>query len=393
MDNKLTKKSLSRPRWLARAGAIAAFATSACGTDSSAGNGAYAAAGGGPSTGGASLMTGATGGSAGSGTNDAGAATLAVVETPLVADDGSAPTKDPNLLNAWGLAINPDAPGGPFFWVSANHSGLATVYDAAGKVAPLVVNVTPGDGGAPTAEPTGQVFNATTGFMGDKFIFDGEDGKVSGWQSGTTAVVRADESASGAIYKGLAIVGSTLWAANFHAGTIDVFDAKYAKTATSPADSTIPSGYAPFNVADIDGKVYVAYAMQDSAAQDDSPGAGHGYVDVFRESGQFDRRLVSAGALNSPWGIAKAPATFGAFAGALLIGNFGDGAIHAFDAASGALLGSFVKRSGLPLAIAGLWDLKFGPKTASVDLTSTLFFTAGPGGEAHGLFGKLELAP
>jgi uncharacterized protein (TIGR03118 family) len=400
---------------------LGALALSACSSDDNKNNSSDASTGtgggssggsAGNATGGSSGKTGSggsggsggsshSGGTTSSGGTDGGAksdagAVVTVTETALTADDGSAANLDPNLLNAWGIAINPNATGGPAFWVSSNHKGVATVYSATGKPATLVVNLRPADGGS-AAAPTGQVFNTSTSFSGDKFIFSGEDGTIVGWQAGTTGVTRADRSAADAIYKGLTIAGTTaaptLWAPNFHAGTIDVFGADYSLTATAPADPNIPAGFAPFNAQTIGNLVYVTYAMQDAAKEDDSPGAGRGYVDVFLPDGTFSKRLISGGSLNSPWGVALAPAGWGAFAGALLVGNFGDGTIQAYDANSGKLMGSLTKASGLPIAIPGLWDLKFGPKTATVDLSNTLFFTAGPGDEEHGLFGKLEIAP
>jgi uncharacterized protein (TIGR03118 family) len=420
MDSTLANQTmLRRARWMAGVAALGFGAVQGCNSDGGgaaygsggASSGGARSTGGAPGSGGAPPANGGTSPSSGGVVNnggadagtgaipdagvddagDGGVTALTVLETPLVSDDDAAPTHDPNLLNAWGLAINPDAKGGPFFWVAANHVGVLAVYDATGKVIPLVVDVDPADGGPKGASPTGQVFNAGTHFKGDKFITDGEDGKISGWQSGTHAVLRADESASGAIYKGLAIARDTLWAANFHAGSVDVFDDSYGMLTLKPTDPDIPSGYAPFNVVDLDGKVYVAYAKQDADAEDDEAGPGHGFVDVFTEAGQLDHRLVSAGPLNSPWGMVMAPPAFGALSGTLLVGNFGDGTVHAFDATTGALRGSLVKSAGQPLTISGLWDLKFGPKTASGDLTSTLFFTAGPAAEAHGLFGKLEI--
>ena len=313
-----------------------------------------------------------------------------------MSDDTRAPTQDPNLINAWGLAVNPNAANGPAFWVSANGTGVATVYSASGAILPLVVNVSSPDGGAPTASPTGQVFNSSTAFMGDKFIFDGEDGTISGWQTGTTTVVRADRSSERASYKGLALVnaagGATLWAANFAAGKVDVFDSAYALSTTTPTDPDLPAGFAPFNVAALGDAVYVAYAKQDATQLNDVSGPGNGYVDVFASDGTLQKRLISGGVLNSPWGMALAPAGFGAFAGDLLIGNFRDGTVNAFDPTSGAPIGSLVKSNG-PVIISGLWALVFGPKTASVDLSQTLFYTAGPSAEQHGVFGKFELAP
>ena len=217
--------------------------------------------------------------------------------------------------------------------------------------------------------------------------------RSSAWNGGTTSTIEADNSAKGAVYKGMALganaSGPQIYAANFNAGTVDVFDGKFAavKAAGGFTDATIPAGFAPFNVANLGGKLYVAYAKQDSAKHDDASGAGNGFVDIFDMDGNFQKRLISNGPLNSPWGMAIAPATFGAFGGALLVGNFGDGTINAFDASSGTQLGTLDDTSGKAIAIEGLWALQFGNGKNGGDV-NTLYFTAGPGDEAHGLFGK-----
>jgi uncharacterized protein (TIGR03118 family) len=320
---------------------------------------------------------------------------LRLVQTNLTTDATGATHVDSNLVNAWGLAINPISSGARF-WVSDNGSGLATVYDATGVVESTVVTIPPASGtGAGT--PTGQVYNSTTDFMGDTFIFSTEDGAIEGWQSGTAAVVRADRSGAAASYKGLALVtnGSAHWlvAPNFHEGTVDVFDATYTRVTTSGlfVDAELPSGYAPFNVAELDGSVYVTYAKQDADKADDVRGDGNGYVSQFGVDGSFTKRLVSRGWLDSPWGLALAPTGYGALGGALLVGNFGNGQIHAFSTTTGADMGTLVSATGKPIVVEGLWSLAFGPNTTAADLLSTLYFTAGPGDEAHGLFGTLTL--
>jgi len=334
----------------------------------------------------------------GAGQDGGGVTTFMVTKTNLVADPtGSAPTTDPNLLNPWGLVANPTA---GFFWVSDNHSGMATVYAPAGGASVLNVKI-PGppdtDGGF-TSAPTGQVFNGTAAdFMGDKFIVDSEDGTLAGWQtSGQPFVIRVDNSADSG-YKGLALIKNgtkaELVAANFHKGTVDVFDAAYAPVASpgfvdagSPA---LPAGFAAFNVAAIGASVYISYAKQDAEKGDDTAGPGNGYVSVFKTDGTFVKRLVSAGELNSPWGMEVAPASWGALAGALLVGNFGDGAVHAYDLTTGAPRGS-LSVSGGPLIISGLWALVAGPTTTTSDDSGSIFFTAGPNGEEGGLYGKLD---
>jgi uncharacterized protein (TIGR03118 family) len=376
---------------------------------SSASGGTSGGGTGGSGTGGKGTGGKGTGGAAGSamdgGTSpdgatgeDGGVTAFMVTKTNLVADPtGTAPTIDPNLLNPWGLVANPTA---GFFWVSDNHSGMATVYAPTGGASVLNVKI-PGppdtDGGF-TSAPTGQVFNGTAAdFMGDKFIVDSEDGTITGWQTnGQPFVVRVDNSADSG-YKGLALIkngaNAELVAANFHKGTVDVFDSTYAPVATpgfvdtgSPA---LPAGFAAFNVAAIDTSVYITYAKQDADKADDTAGPGNGYVSVFKTDGTFVKRLVSGGALNSPWGMAVAPASWGAMAGALLVGNFGDGTVNAYDLTTGAPRGSLVISSG-PLVISGLWALVVGPKTATADDSGSIFFTAGTNGEEGGLYGKLD---
>ncbi|HEX4338846.1 MAG TPA: TIGR03118 family protein [Polyangiaceae bacterium] len=396
-------------------GASTGGSSSTGGSNASTGGTSGSSSGGGTATGGAAGT--ATGGATGSGGPDAsvpdggpangdagldgGVVLLVVKQTNLVANmDGVAPTTDPNLLNPWGLVANPTAGA---FWVSDNHSGLATVYQPTGGASALNVKV-PGpadtDGGF-TSSPTGQVFNGTAAnFKGDKFIVDSEDGTIEGWQTaGSPFVLRVDNSADSG-YKGLALItngtAGELVAANFHKGTVDVFDASYAPVASpgfvdsgSPA---LPGGFAPFNVAALGDSVYIAYAKQDDEKGDDVPGGGNGYVSVFKTDGTFVKRLVSGGELNSPWGLAIAPTSFGALAGALLVGNFGNGTVHAYDATTGELRGALSTSTG-PLQIGGLWALVVGPKTASADYSSSVFFTAGPDGEADGIFGKLDVSP
>jgi uncharacterized protein (TIGR03118 family) len=306
----------------------------------------------------------------------------------LVADTaGAATVTDPNLKNPWGVSF---APGGAF-WVSDNGSGLSTLYDGAGHPQSLVVTI-PAAGGGPNGPVSGQVYNATADFGGAVFIFDSEDGLITAWSSGTSAVTMADRSGTGAVYKGLAMAqnaGSNfLYAANFNSGMVDVFDKTYALV-NSFTDATIPSGFAPFGIANFNGLLYVTFAKQDGAKHDDVAGAGNGYVDVFLPNGTLVKRLASQGSLNSPWGLAMAPSGFGKFGGALLVGNFGDGTIHAFDPTSGASLGALQTSSGTSIVIDGLWALSFG-NTSGGASASTLFFSAGPNHEANGLFGSIS---
>lgn len=322
-------------------------------------------------------------------------ASATYIQTNLVSD-GS----DPHLINPWGMAASSTSP----FWVSDNGTGLSTLYNGAGTAQSLVVTIPPPSGGSSPSSPTGIVFNGGSGFgtvLGGqpaRFIFATEDGTISGWASGTNALLMVDNSASGANYKGLAIGESSsntfLYAANFSQGRIDVFDSTFAPTAVggSFTDPALPSGYAPFNIQNLGGKLYVTYAKQDGAAMDDVPGAGNGFVDVFDTNGNFLQRLITGGSLNSPWGLALAPANFGDYSNALLVGNSGDGIINAFDPSTGSLLGSLVDDlTMMPMEIDGLRALAFG-NGGNGGQTNELFFTAGPNDGANGLLGKIVSA-
>jgi uncharacterized protein (TIGR03118 family) len=303
----------------------------------------------------------------------------------LVSDiDGVARITDPNLVNPWGLSFGPATPA----WVADNGKDVSTLYSGGVNksipvIRPLVVGVAGG--------PTGTVFNGTSGFKLNGapalFLFDTEGGQVLAWNSGTTAQVVA--TTPDAIYKGLAIAGNLLYAANFHAGKIDVFNDAFAPT-TVPGgftDPNLPKGFAPFNVQEIAGRIVVAYAKQDANAEDEEAGPGLGFVDVFDTSGHLIRRLISNGALNAPWGLALAPRRFGPFSGDLLVGNFGDGAINAYDPRTGAFEGTPMNKDGNPIKINGLWALRFG--NGVIGTPQTLLFTAGIGDEDHGLFGEI----
>ena len=320
--------------------------------------------------------------------------------TNLVTDDQAANPAlitDPSLVNAWGISSSPTSP----FWVSDNGSGVSTLYrvnpstNAPTKLG-LVVTI-PGAGNV-----TGQVFNASSAsgaFNGNNFLFVSEDGTVSGWRGalGTTAeVLQTGDPAN--VYKGTteATIGgnSYLYAANFRAGTIDVLPGNSGAPALTGhfLDPNLPSGYAPFNIQNIGGKLYVTYALQDANKQDDVAGAGQGFVDEFDLQGNFLRRVASGGTLNSPWGLALAPASFGAVAGDLLVGNFGDGRINVFDLSTAALVGQLLGTDGDPLAIDGLWGLIAGNGGNGGNLQS-IYFSAGPDEEAHGLFGVISAVP
>lgn len=324
-------------------------------------------------------------------------ASAAYVQTNMASDiPGMAPVTDPNLKNPWAIAYGPTSP----FWISDNKTGLATLYNTGGTPQALVVTVPPPGGGTPPAAPTGQVFNGTTGFDRARFIFSSEDGTISAWNGGTSATLKVDNSGASANYKGLAIgnngIGDFIYATNFFAGTIDVFNVTFSATtlAGSFVDPNIPAGYAPFGIRNIGGLLYVTYAKQDANKHDDVSGAGNGFVDVYDLNGFFVRRLASGGVLDSPWGLALAPSSFGEFSNTLLVGNFGDGRINAFDPLTGAALGALSDAGGVPIVIDGLWDIVFGNGAAGGD-TNKLYFTAGIAGpdnpEDHGLFGRLSV--
>jgi uncharacterized protein (TIGR03437 family) len=232
------------------------------------------------------------------------------------------------------------------------------------------------------------------------FIFCSADGVVSAWNSGSSAVTQVDNSAKGAAYFGLAVGGTTgepqLYVANFHSGAIEVYDGGFGLISSLPSgaftDPKIPSGYAPFNIVNINGSLYVAYAQQNAAANFDVPGAGSGYVDIFDMSGNLLKSLISGGALNAPWGMAIAPANFGVFANMLLVGNFGNGQINVYDPLVGTFQGTLQNPAGSPISIDGLWALQVGNGKSGGD-ANAVYFTAGPSNGAHGLFGSLQAGP
>ena len=344
----------------------------------------------------------------------------------LVSDlPNTADHQDPNLVNPWGVGF-----GATPIWAGNNRTGTATLYDGTGSAIQLVVTI-PQAGNAGTAGPvTGTIFNPFTAnadafdVQAGKpalFIFCSEDGVISGWNqsvSGTKASILFDNSKSGAVYTGCAVGGTAaapyIYAANFSAGTVDVFDANlnlnpapFNQTgspqpfsgATSFANPPIPAGFAPYNIQSIDGNLYVTYAQQNAGKNASVGGAGNGYVATFNLAGSLIANLISQGPLNSPWGMAIAPANFGTFAGALLVGNFTDGKINAFDAATGVFLGTLNDASGNPIAIPGLWSLNFGSGAESED-PGTLYITAGIGGgpnndavQSHGLLASIQASP
>lgn len=347
------------------------------------------------------------------------AGVLAISATAVLADHGSrtnsgyvqinlvsdiatnALRTDPRLLNAWGLVAGPGS-----IWVNDNHSGLMTVYSPSGRTSDFAVNI-PAPGGGEGA-PTGLAFNDTAQFVitnGNKhdqsdFLMSTEDGTITAWSqriSGSHAVIAA--TTADAVYKGLAIARDTngaphIYAANFHAGVVDVFDGQF-QYVSSFTDSNLPPNFAPFNVRNIRGKLFVTFALQKLPdAMDDQAGPGNGYIDIFDTDGTMLRRFASQGALNSPWGIAVAPGNFGKFSRALLVGNFGDGTINAFDLLTGKSLGPLTQPNGDTLMIEGLWALSFDRDEVfdrECEFSAQrLYFTAGPNDENDGLLGIIQ---
>lgn len=318
--------------------------------------------------------------------------------------DGSitADHTDPNLVNPWGIVFNPFGVA----WVADNHTGVSTLYDGMGNPQSLVVAI-PSPTDATGGSPTGIVFNASSGFTvtngtttgPSRFLFATEDGVIAGWAPNvdTAHAIRAvNNASSGTVYKGLALSaggsGQLLYATDFHNAKVDVFDNTFAAVslpAGAFTDSHIPSGFAPFGIAAINGDIYVTYAKQDAAMHDDMAGPGLGYVDVYDPNGKLLHRVASRGALNAPWGIALAPAGFGRFGGRLLVGNFGDGRINAYGSVSGSFVGTLRDSMHQPIQIDGLWGLAFGNGFDGQPVDS-LFFAAGPNAEANGLYGRID---
>jgi uncharacterized protein (TIGR03118 family) len=302
-------------------------------------------------------------------------------------------TSDDNLVDPWGVALS----SAGALWVADNHTGVATVYDGTGATIPLTVTIPAPAGVANVASPTGQVFNSvSTDFLGDMFILATQNGTIAGWQTGTTATLRADRSASGAVYTGLDILdtaaGRVVSAANFSNGTVDVFNTSYQAVSLpgSFIDPNPIAGFAPFNVLVAADSVYVAYAKQDAAMLGDVSGPGNGAINVFDDAGNFVRRLITGGALNAPWGLAIAPADYPVIGGDLLVGNFGDGRVNAIDTLSGAMQ-ALEDAQGDPLSIPGLWALRFGDDQAD-ESHLQIFFSAGPEGQLGGVLGRLDVA-
>jgi uncharacterized protein (TIGR03118 family) len=366
----------------------------------------------------AAIVTAGTLAAATLGAAPAGAQMSAYRQINLVSDQpGHAALTDPDLVNAWGLAASPgtDATPGSPMWVADNGSDKTTLY-AAGSTpesvtkVPLTVNIT-------GAAPTGAVFNSDSSAFAvsdsqghsasSLFIFDTENGTIDGWNpavgatgSGPSTVTEvARDNGANAVYKGLAEAqasdGQTyLYATNFRSGRVEAYNSRF-KPVELPGglfvDPRLPTGYGPFGIAEINGLLYVTFAQQDATLHDDVAGPGHGFVDVFTNDGAFVRRLVTRGALNSPWGLALAPPSFGRFGGDLLVGNFGNGHINVYNPTNGRGVGQLRRPDGRLVVIDGLWGLRFGNGNAAK--TGELLFSAGPDDESHGLFGKIVVAP
>jgi uncharacterized protein (TIGR03118 family) len=322
---------------------------------------------------------------------------LVTDDAAFLASQGLAPaaTVDPLLINPWGMSFSPTSP----FWISDQGSGVSTLYTGTGAKVPLTVTI-PSPSGPPSG-PTGQAFVGASAFeMGGggtaTFAFANLDGSISAWNNTLGTLAAAQVITPGAVYTGLAVGSSGannyLYAANNAAGTIDVFDQNFhaATLAGSFLDPTLPAGLAPFNVANIGGQLFVTYATPGPDA-DEAP-LGTGVVDVFSTDGTFLGRLATGGNLLSPWGVTQAPDSWGALAGAILVGNFAeeDGFINAF-ATDGTYLGMLTTDSG-PFSMPYLWALDFRTGGTGVD-PNALYFTAGIGDEEHGLFAALVPVP
>ncbi|SPE28289.1 conserved exported hypothetical protein [Candidatus Sulfopaludibacter sp. SbA3] len=334
----------------------------------------------------------------------------AFLQHNLIADQpGVADFTDPNMVNPWGIYTSASSP----FWVSDAGTGLSTVYSTATStngifsISATKVTVPPSAKGASPASVTGGIANATGGFLIQgkvpNFIFVTADGTVSGWASAvnaTQAQLMVDNSAS-ANYYGLAVSATTtnaapmLYAANFKSGGIDVFDTNF-KPVTLPGtpfvDPQVPAGYGPFNIWNLGGKLYVMWAKQNTAKNFAVSGVGNGAVSIFDLNGVLLQHVAHGGTLNAPWGVAIAPATFGVFANDILIGNFGDGTINAFDPKTGAFQGALADQNGNTISISGLWALIVGNGGSGGDVNA-IYFAAGTDNQLHGLLGSIQAAP
>jgi uncharacterized protein (TIGR03118 family) len=322
--------------------------------------------------------------------------------TDLTADRSgisSAPNIDPNLVNAWGLSRSSGSP----WWVADNGTGLSTLYDLNGVPQSLVVTIPPPAGQEGPAAPTGTVFNYTGAFQvapGQSafFLFVTEDGTISGWNPNVNlnnAVLMVDNSKKGAIYKGCALAttvnGPRLFVTNFATGRVEIYDGNFNQRVNEEAfeDPNLPPHYTPFGIQNVGGNIVVTFAQRSPGSEDENHGPGLGFVDVFSTKGRIVLRLQHGKFMNAPWGIAQAPGDFGAFSHRLLIGNFGDGTINAFNAVSGKWEGWLRNADDSLLTVDGLWALSFAGDNAKSGLATVLYFTAGPNDESDGLFGNI----
>jgi uncharacterized protein (TIGR03118 family) len=326
-------------------------------------------------------------------------------QTNLVSDNGVAGTRtDPALVNGWGLDHTATGP----WWVAGNGTGISPAYAGNGASAAtnVAIPIAPGDA---QANPTGLVTNPSKAFVVSEngvsgiseYVFVTENGTISAWNinvDATNAILEVNNKPSGAVYKGAAIATSGrhphpfLYATDFHNNKIDMFDGSFAPVtlgAGAFTDSSLPAGYAPFNIANVGGLLYVTYALQDGPAHDDVGGPRHGFVDIYTTGGALVKRFASRGSLDSPWAVVVAPHDFGLFSDDILIGNFGNGKISAFNR-KGRFEGFVVGGDANPIEIPGLWGLAFG-NDSEAGPSNSLFFAAGPNDESHGLFGTLTI--
>lgn len=328
-------------------------------------------------------------------------------QTNLVSNiAGMAPTIDPNLKNPWGLTRSSGSP----WWISNNNSGTATLYDGKGNIIPLVVTVPPPKGSpvGTQSAPTGVVFNGSPAdFLlapGKQaiFIFATEDGTISGWNPGIdfhNAVLKVDNSdgggADGAVYKG-ATSGEShghrfLYVTNFRSAKVEVYDTNFKRVHLDEdafEAEDVPRGFAPFNVQNIGGSLFVTYAKQDALRHDPVGGDGLGFVEIFTPSGKNIGHLEHGEWFNAPWGVVWTTRDFGEFSNAILVGNFRSGWIAAFNGFTHKFIGWVRNADDSLVTIDGLWSLTFG-NDATAGPANTLFFTAGINNEQDGLFGTL----
>jgi uncharacterized protein (TIGR03118 family) len=348
---------------------------------------------------------------------DAKTMTPSYVQTDLdTLHGGGKVLHDKLLANPWGIAFAP----GTFIWISDNDTGVSTLYDATGAIAPLVVTIPPGMGQTPPSNPTGVIVNPVNNFDssspefdGALFIFASENGTVDAWEATakdmpTSATLVVDNSMNGAVYKGLAIANDggqdQLYVTNFNAGTVEVYDDTFTLVPSTSSqlvanaftDPAATAGFAPFGIFNIGGTLFVTYAKQNAAKNDEINAPGNGFIDEYEPNGQLVKRFATGNQLDSPWGIVTAPAMgFGPLSGKLLVGNFGDGRINAFDPTTGDFVATMTDAHGHDIVNPGLWGLEFGTgvtNSAGPDTgaTNELFFTAGGAKQNQGTFGNIQ---